>query len=338
MTANTNRRWLLASRPTGEPSIENFTLDEAPVPTPGDGEALVRSHYLSLDPYMRGRMRDAKSYVPPVELGAVMTGGAVGEVVASRDPSLAAGDIVEGLLGWQEYGVLPANQLRRVDPGLAPISTALGILGMPGITAYFGLLEIGQPKAGETVVVSAASGAVGGIVGQIAKIKGCRAVGIVGGPAKADYIRAELGYDAAVDYKAGGALTKAVAAACPDGVDVYFDNVGGPVSDAVLTRINFRARIPICGQISQYNLEKPEMGPRLTGLLLINRARMEGFIVFDFIKRYPEALKQLAEWLKAGDLTYREDVIDGFENMPAALIRLLRGENFGKQLVRVTGL
>jgi NADPH-dependent curcumin reductase CurA len=338
MTANTNRRWLLASRPTGEPSIENFTLDEAPVPTPGDGEALVRSHYLSLDPYMRGRMRDAKSYVPPVELGAVMTGGVVGEVVASRDPSLAAGDIVEGLLGWQEYGVLPANQLRRVDPGLAPISTALGILGMPGITAYFGLLEIGQPKAGETVVVSAASGAVGGIVGQIAKIKGCRAVGIVGGPAKADYIRAELGYDAAVDYKAGGVLAKAVAAACPDGVDVYFDNVGGPVSDAVLTRINFRARIPICGQISQYNLEKPEMGPRLTGLLLINRARMEGFIVFDFIKRYPEALKQLAEWLKAGDLTYREDVIDGFENMPAALIRLLRGENFGKQLVRVTGL
>jgi len=336
MTASTNRRWLLASRPKGEPSADNFTLDEAPIPTPGDGEALVRSLYLSLDPYMRGRMRDAKSYVPPVELGAVMAGGVVGEVVDSRDPSLAAGDIVEGLLGWQEYGVLPASQLRRVDPDLAPISTALGILGMPGITAYFGLLDIGQPQAGETVVVSAASGAVGGVVGQIAKIKGCRTVGIVGGPAKAEYIQAELGYDAAVDYKAGSVLAKAVAAACPDGVDVYFDNVGGAVSDAVLTRINFHARIPICGLISQYNLEAPELGPRLTGLLLINRARMEGFIVFDFIKRYPEALAQLSAWLKAGDLTYREDIVDGFENMPAALIRLLRGENFGKQLVRVT--
>ena len=338
MTANTNRRWLLASRPAGEPRVDNFTLDEAPVPAPGDGEALVRSHYLSLDPYMRGRMRDAKSYVPPVALGAVMTGGVVGEVVESRDPSLAAGDIVEGLLGWQEYGVLPANQLRRVDPELAPISTAVGILGMPGITAYFGLLEIGQPQAGETVVVSAASGAVGGVVGQIAKIKGCRTVGIVGGPAKADYIQAELGYDAAVDYKAGDRIGRAVAAACPDGVDVYFDNVGGRVSDAVLPRINLHARIPVCGQISQYNLEKPEMGPRLTGLLLVNRARMEGFIVFDFIKRYPEALSELAGWLKAGDLAYREDIIDGFENMPAALIRLLRGENFGKQLVRVTGV
>jgi len=336
MTASTNRRWLLASRPKGEPSADNFTLDEAPIPTPGDGEALVRSLYLSLDPYMRGRMRDAKSYVPPVELGAVMAGGVVGEVVDSRDPSLAAGDIVEGLLGWQEYGVLPASQLRRVDPDLAPISTAVGILGMPGITAYFGLLDIGQPQAGETVVVSAASGAVGGVVGQIAKIKGCRTVGIVGGPAKAEYIQAELGYDAAVDYKAGSVLAKAVAAACPDGVDVYFDNVGGAVSDAVLTRINFHARIPICGLISQYNLEAPELGPRLTGLLLINRARMEGFIVFDFIKRYPEALAQLSAWLKAGDLTYREDIVDGFENMPAALIRLLRGENFGKQLVRVT--
>jgi len=338
MTASTNRRWLLASRPVGEPSPDNFTLDEAPIPVPGDGEALVRSRYLSLDPYMRGSMRDAKSYVPPVALGAVMTGGVVGEVIESRDPSLTAGDIVEGLLGWQEYGVMPAKQLRRVDPDLAPISTALGILGMPGITAYFGLLDIGRPNAGETIVVSAASGAVGGVVGQIAKIKGCRTVGIVGGPAKADYIRSELGYDAAIDYKAGGTLSDAVGAACPDGVDVYFDNVGGRVSDAVLPHINLRARIPICGQISQYNLEAPEMGPRLTWLLLVNRARMEGFIVFDFIKRYPEALSQLAAWLKAGDLTYREDIVDGFENMPAALIRLLRGENFGKQLVRITDI
>ncbi len=338
MTTNSNRQWLLASRPAGEPSIDDFTLNEAPIPTPGDGEVLVRSHYLSLDPYMRGRMRDAKSYVPPVALGAVMGGGVVGEVIDSRDSALAAGDIVEGRLGWQEFGVLPATQLRRIDPDLAPISTALGILGMPGITAYFGLLDIGQPKAGETVVVSAASGAVGGVVGQIAKIKGCRAVGVVGGAAKADYIQAELGYDAAIDYKAGDRLGEAVAAACPDGVDVYFENVGGRVSDAILSHINLRARIPVCGLISQYNLERPEKGPRLTGLLLINRARMEGFIVFDYIKRYPEALAQLAGWLKEGRLKYREDIIDGFENMPRALIRLLRGENFGKQMVRVTGL
>jgi NADPH-dependent curcumin reductase CurA len=337
MTSTTNRQWLLRSRPAGEPGPDNFELHEAPMPAPGDGEALVRVRYLSVDPYMRGRMRDAKSYVPPVALGAVMTGGAVGEVIESRDPSLSTGDIVEGLIGWQEYGVLPAKQLRKIDPSLAPISTALGILGMPGITAYFGLLEIGQPKAGETVVVSAASGAVGGVVGQIAKIKDCRAVGTVGSDAKAAYIRDELGYDAAVNYRTADDLDAALAAACPDGVDVYFDNVGGRVSDAVLRRINLGARIPICGQISQYNLEKPEMGPRLTWLLLTNRARMQGFLVFDFAKRYPEALAQLAAWIAEGRLKYREDIIDGFENMPAALIRLFRGENFGKQLVRIVG-
>ncbi|MCP4329829.1 MAG: NADP-dependent oxidoreductase [Alphaproteobacteria bacterium] len=335
MTTPINRQWRLKSRPPGEPSPDNFELHEAPLPIPGDGEALVRSLYLSLDPYMRGRMRDAKSYVPPVPLGAVMTGGVVGEVVESRDPALKPGDIVEGLLGWQEYGTLPAKQLRPVDPSLAPISTALGILGMPGITAYFGLLEIGALKDGETVVVSAASGAVGGIVGQLAKIKGCRTVGTVGSAAKAAYVVDELGYDAAILYKTADDLDAEIAAACPDGVDVYFDNVGGVVSDAVLRRINVGARIPVCGQISQYNLEKPEMGPRLTGLLLVNRARMQGFIVFDFAKRYGEALEALAGWLSDGRLKYREDIIDGFENMPAALIRLLRGENFGKQLVRI---
>ncbi len=338
MATDTNRQWLLKSRPAGEPSADNFELCETPIPNPADGEALVRSHYLSLDPYMRGRMRDVKSYVPPVALGDVMTGGVVGEVLESRDPTLAAGDIVEGLLGWQEYGVLPAKQLRKIDPSLAPISTALGILGMPGITAYFCLLEIGQPKEGETVVVSAASGAVGGIVGQIAKINGCRTVGTVGGDAKAAYIVDELGYDAAINYRTADDLDAAISAACPDGVDVYFDNVGGVVSDAVLRRINMPARIPICGQISQYNLEKPETGPRLTWLLLVNRARMEGFIVFDYIRRYPEALGQLAAWLDSGQLKYREDVMDGFENMPAAFIRLLRGENFGKQLVRAAGV
>jgi len=336
MTQSVNRQWLLKSRPPGEPSPDNFELHEAPVPTPADGEALVRARYLSLDPYMRGRMRDAKSYAPPVALGAVMTGGGVGEVVDSRDPSLAEGDIVEGLLGWQEYGVLPARHLRKVDPDVAPISTALGVLGMPGITAYFCLLEIGRPQSGETVVVSAASGAVGAIVGQIAKLKGCRAVGTVGNDAKAVYIIDELGYDAAVNYKSAANLDEAIAAACPDGVDVYFDNVGGRVSDAIQRRINFRARIAICGQISQYNLEKPEMGPRLNWLLLTNRARMEGFLVFDFADRYAEALTQLAAWIRDGRLKYREDIIDGFENMPSALIRLLRGENFGKQLVRIT--
>jgi len=334
MTAETNRQWRLRSRPAGMPEPANFDLARTPMPSPGPGEALVRVHYWSLDPYMRGRMRDAKSYAPPVGLGDVMVGAAVGEVIRSEDPTLAVGTMVEGPVGWQEYGVLGAGELRRIEPRRAPISTALGLLGMPGRTAYFGLLDIGRPKPGETVVVSAAAGAVGSIVGQIAKIKGCRIVGIVGSDEKADMITDEYGFDAAVNYRATSDLGRSLADACPTGVDIYFDNVGGAVTDAALPLINIGARIPVCGQISQYNLDKPETGPRLTWLLLVNRALMKGFIVFDFADRYGEADNELMAWFEAGRLAYREDVIDGFERMPEAFIRLMTGSNVGKQLVR----
>ena len=338
--AETNRQWLLAARPTGEFDERAFTLVETPVPTPGPGEALVRTLWLSLDPYMRGRMREGKSYVAPVALGGVMEGGTVGEVVASNAPELKPGDIVEGRTGWQDYGVAPARHLRKVDPALAPISTALGILGMPGMTAYFGLIDVGQVKEGDTVVVSAASGAVGGAVGQIARIKGAkRVVGIAGGADKCAYCVEELGYDACLDYRGfgrdTGALIKALKAACPDGIDVYFDNVGSWISDAIYPLLNLRARVAICGMIAEYNLEKTEVAPRITRHLLVNRARVEGFIVSDYAKRWGEGVREMAGWLKAGKLKYREDVVDGLENAPRALLRLFRSENFGKQLVRV---
>src|SRR5690606_35838037 len=257
----TQRRVVLANRPQGEPSGQDFRVEEAPVPEPGPGQILVRAIYLSLDPYMRGRMRDVVSYAPVVQIGEVMPGGVVGEVVKSNNPNYTVGDIVEERLGWQEYGV-SSGGARKIDPAMAPISTANGILGMPGLTAYFGLFEVGQPKPGDTVVVSAASGAVGQVVGQLAKLAGCRAVGIAGGPKKCAFVKDELGFDDCVDYKAGGDLTAAVKAACPDGVDVYFDNVGGPVTDAVIANINFWARVAICGSISQYNSSEAEFGPR----------------------------------------------------------------------------
>ncbi len=335
MTARRNRRIVLAARPPGVPRESDFELVDAPMPEPGPGEVLVRGIYLSLDPYMRGRMRDAKSYTPPTALGDVMPGGVVGKVMASNDPDFGAGDIVEGALGWQEFAVSEGKALRPVDPALAPISTALGILGMPGMTAYFALLEIGRPKAGETVVVSAAAGAVGGLVGQIAKIEGCRAVGIAGSDAKCGYVTDELGFDAAINYKTAGDLDAALTEACPGGVDVYFDGVGGAITDAVLGHINLKARIVICGQISQYNLEKPEMGPRNLRILLVNRARMEGFLVFDYADRYPEGLARMSAWLRDGRLEYREDIVEGLERAPAAFIGLLQGRNFGKQLVKL---
>jgi hypothetical protein len=335
-----NRRWLLATRPPGEFDESAFRMDEAPVPEPKEGEVLVHNVWLSLDPYMRGRMRDVKSYASPVPIGGVMEGGTVGEVIASRNPHFKEGDIVEERLGWQEYGISTGKGMRKIDPALAPISTALGVLGMPGMTAYFGLLEVGQMKAGDTVVVSAASGAVGGVVGQIARIKEAkRVVGIAGGKAKCDYCTKELGYDACVDYRPLGRDTKklvdALRAACPDGIDVYFDNVGSWISDAIYPLINLRARIAICGMIAEYNLETPEVGPRFTRALLTNRARVEGFIVLDFAKRYGEAMKEMAAWVRGGTLKYREDVVDGLENAPRALMRLFKGENFGKQLVRI---
>jgi hypothetical protein len=296
---------------------------------------LVRVVYLSIDPYMRGRMSDARSYVPPVALGDVMEGGTVGEVVRSNHPRFAMGDVVEGRLGWQEYAVTDGKGVRKIDPSLAPISTAVGVLGMPGLTAYFGLLEVGQPKAGETVVVSAASGAVGGLVGQIAKLKGCRAVGLAGSDAKVDYLTRELGYDAGINYRTTPDLDAALRAACPGGIDVYFDNVGGRITEAVTRHVNPFARIAVCGLISQYNLTEPELAPRNERFVLVKRVRILGFLVFDFAARYKEGLAQLTEWLRQGRLKYREDVVDGLERAPDALLAVLQGRNFGKMLVRV---
>ncbi len=335
MIRNQNRKIVLAARPSGLPAEGDFRLVEEAMPEPGPGQVLVRGVYLSLDPYMRGRMNDAPSYAPPVGLGEVMVGGVVGEVMRSEDPGFAPGDVVEGPLGWQEYGVAAAGTLRKVDPGLAPISTAVGVLGMPGLTAYFGLLEVGRPEPGDTVVVSAAAGAVGAVVGQIAKIQGCRAVGIAGSEAKVAYLTDELGFDAGIDYKAAGNLDAALVAACPKGVNVYFDNVGGEVSDAVFRHLGSRARIAICGQISQYNLTEPELGPRNLRFMLVNRARMEGFLVFDFAPRYDEGLSRLGGWIREGRLKYKEDVVEGLDNAPAAFLRLFTGENFGKQLVKL---
>lgn len=335
MTAKTFRRVVLASRPAAEPKESDFRIEEAAIPEPGPREVLVRVIYLSLDPYMRGRMRDVKSYAPSVGIGEVMTGGTVGEVVKSNHPDFKVGDIVEDSLGWQEYAIGGGPKLRRVDPSIAPISTANGVLGMPGLTAYFGLFEIGQPKAGETVLVSAASGAVGQIVGQLARIAGCRVVGVAGGERKCAFVRDELGFDACIDYKGVGDLDQAVRAACPNGVDVYFDNVGGAVSDAAFRNMNFWGRIALCGAISQYNLASPELGPRLFGLFVGRRIRMQGFIVFDFALRYEAALAQLGRWIKDGRIKYREDIVQGIDKAPSAFIGLLRGENFGKLQVQL---
>ena len=335
MIRNRNRKFVLAARPTGMPKESDFRLVEEAMPEPGDGELLVRALYLSLDPYMRGRMRDAPSYVPPVGIGEVMTGGVVGEVMRSNNPDFATGEIVEGLLGWQEYVVSGGKGLRRIDPAAAPVSTALGILGMPGLTAYFGLLDVGRPEAGETVVVSAGAGAVGTVVGQIAKIKGCRSVGIVGAQAKVDYIVDELGFDAGIDYRATDDLDAALDKACPNGIGVYFDNVGGETTDAVFRHLATGARIVICGQISQYNLVRPEVGPRLFWPFIAKRLHMQGFLVFDFAERYPEGLEQLTRWLQAGKLKYKEDIVEGIENAPRAFLGLFQGKNLGKQLVRI---
>jgi len=330
-----NRQITLAARPSGFPTEGDFRLVEAPVPVPGEGEILVRNLYLSLDPYMRGRMNDTKSYAEPVAIGGVMTGEAVGRVIESKDARFREGDIAAGMTGWQEYGVLAAGEARKVDAGVAPVSTALGVLGMPGLTAYFGLLEIGRPKAGETVVVSGGAGAVGAVAGQIAKIKGCRVVGIAGSDAKVDYMTGELGFDAAFNYKTAASYYHKLAELCPGGIDVYFDNVGGAITDAVFRLINDRARVVICGQISQYNLKRPEMGPRFLWTLIVHQARVEGFLVFQFKERYEEGLRDLTRWVREGKIRYRESVAEGIENAPRAFIGMLRGENTGKQLVKV---
>ena len=328
-----NRQVLLASRPQGAPTEDNFRIVETPLPSPGTGEVLVRNQWLSLDPYMRGRMSDAKSYVPPATLGEVMVGQTVGVVERSNDPRFVAGDTVLTSLGWQSHGVARGGELEKVDATIAPASYYLGVLGMPGLTAWFGLFEVGMPKPGETVVVSAASGAVGSIVGQLAKLHGCRAVGIAGGPAKCDHVVRDLGFDACVDYKAGR-LVEDLRAACPDGVDVDFENVGGGVLEAMLKQMNRYSRIVVCGMIAEYNRTEA-YGYQGLRAILVNRIRVQGMLVFDWKERYPEARRALAALVGAGKLRYRESVADGLDAAPRAFIGLLKGENIGKQLVKL---
>ncbi|HEY6821781.1 MAG TPA: NADP-dependent oxidoreductase [Burkholderiales bacterium] len=326
-----NKRVVLASRPAGWVTEDNFRFESSSVPAPKEGEVLVKNLWLSLDPYMRGRMSEAKSYVKGVALGEVMVGQTVGEVLESRNPKFKAGDMVLTQLGWQLYGC--ATEVSKVDPSRAPLSYYLGILGMPGMTAYFGLKEIGQPKPGDTVVVSAASGAVGSVVGQLAKLWGCRAVGIAGGAEKCRYVVQELGFDACVDYKAGR-LEEDLGRLCPDGVDVHFENVGGAILDTLLRLMNLNSRIVVCGLISEYNATQP-YGYRNLRAVLVNRIRMQGMIVFDWKERYGEALKFLGEALSQGKLKYRESIVQGLEKAPQGLIALLKGGNFGKQLVKL---
>jgi NADPH-dependent curcumin reductase len=335
----TNLQIHLASRPTGEPTAANFRLVEAAVPELRDGQVLVRHHFLSLDPYMRGRMNDAKSYAQPQPLDQVMGGGTVGEVVASKHPAFAVGDKVVGMGGWQQYSVVDANQpgvLRKVDTTHVPLSAYLGAVGMPGVTAWYGLVKIINPKAGQTVVVSAASGAVGSAVGQLAKARGARAVGIAGGADKCAYVVDELGFDACIDYKAHRdlkSLSQALKEACPNGIDGHFENVGGLILDAVMLRSNAFCRVAMCGMISGYNGEPiPMAAPQL---ILVNRMTIEGFIVSEHMDVWPQALAELGQGVATGTLKYRETVADGLQAAPEAFIGLLKGRNFGKQLVKL---
>jgi len=333
VTTSVNRQILLKSRPEGAPGPDNFELVERPLPQAPEDGVLLRTLYLSLDPYMRGRMSAAKSYANPVEIGDVMVGGTVSEVIESRNAAFSKGDIVLGQAGWQEYSAAPGSRLRKLDPKAAPVSTALGVLGMPGMTAYTGLLEIGQPKPGETVVVAAASGAVGAVVGQIAKIKGCRAVGIAGGAKKCGFVKDELGFDECLDHNAPD-LARQLEAACPKGIDVYFENVGGAVQQAVWPLLNPFARIPVCGLIAQYNMTTPFPGPDMFSVLR-KRLLIRGFIVWDFADREQDFLHDVAAWIRSGKLKYREDFVDGLENAPQGFLGLLQGKNFGKLVVRV---
>jgi NADPH-dependent curcumin reductase CurA len=328
------RQVTLKARPQGEPTEDDFELVEADLPDPGPGEVLVRATMCSVDPYQRGRMSEARSYAKSLELGDVITSQTVGEVAESNHPGFSPGDAVVGQLGWTEHAVVPAHHVRRIPPGVPP-AAALHVLGATGLTAYFGLLDVGRPKPGDTVVVSGAAGAVGQLVGQIAKLMGCRTVGIAGGPEKVRDLTEEYGYDVGIDYK-GEDVKAALKAACPDGVDVYFDNVGGEITDLVLQRLALHARVVVCGQISQYNNQQPELGPRNLATLIVHRARIEGFLVTDYAHRSEEALPRLARWLAEGKLTYREHVTEGIENAPRAFIGMLRGENRGKTLVKVS--
>ncbi|WP_287799280.1 NADP-dependent oxidoreductase [Acidiphilium sp.] len=334
MSQPESRQFRLIRRPVGLPKREDFEFRVEPARPPESGEVMVGVEYISLDPAMRGWMNEGKSYIKPVGLGEVMRAGAIGTVIESRAEGFAAGDVVTGPLGVQSVATLAAKDCLKVDPSLAPKPLFISTLGMPGMTAYFGLLAVGEPKQGETVVVSAAAGAVGALVGQIAKIQGCRVVGIAGREDKCRYIVDELGFDAAIDYKTESVPDR-LRETCPNGIDVYFDNVGGQILDDCLARINLRARIVICGAISQYNSTTPVRGPANYLSLLVNRARMQGMIVFDWADRYPEGMRAMAGWLKEGKLKSREDIVDGLDNFPETLLKLFTGENFGKLVLKV---
>src|SRR3954454_11515052 len=329
----TNMQVLLASRPTGWVEESNFNIVETPIPKPGPGELLIKNHFLSLDPYMRGRMNDVKSYSPAVKIGEVMVGGTVGEVLESNHPKYKPGEFVVGRVGWQQYGVSDGEGLMKVDPKLVPLSAYLGVCGMPGATAWMGLLEYCAPKAGETVLVSAATGAVGSVVGQLAKLQGCRAVGIAGGAKKCEYAVKELGFDACLDYRAGK-LIDDLKAACPKGVDNYFENVGGEVMDAAFRVLNPFSRVALCGMISDYNATEA-YGTKMMRALLVNRVKLQGFIVFDRQDLYARAVAQLVSWVSHGKIKYHESVAEGLQNAPKAFIGLLKGQNLGKQLVNL---
>jgi len=341
-TTLSNRQIRLAKRPQGAATRDDWQFTTEPVAEPAEGGVLVKTLSLSLDPAMRGWMNEGKSYIAPVELGAVMRAGGVGRVVASRNPAFAVGDIVYGTLGVQEYALIPQEEIKRtglakIDLSLGTIGQWLNVLGMPGMTGYFGLMDIGEPKPGETVVVSGAAGAVGQTVGQLAKIKGCRAVGIAGGQAKCEFVVKELGFDACIDYKAGPAAVRdGLKTHCPKGIDIYFDNVGGDILDAALAKITRGARIIICGAISQYNNTTPIQGPKNYLSLLMNRARMQGMVVFDYADRYHLAIAEMSAYLKDGRMKSREDVVEGLETFPEALTKLFTGENFGKLMLKVS--
>lgn len=335
MHQRVNHQVRLKSRPSGIPQAEHFEIVEAPVPDPSNGQVLVRNIYLSVDPAMRGWVSAVANYAEPVALGAVMRSLAVGRVEESRSSDFHPGQYVTGMFGWQDYAVVDAAAIEREVGGSGlPISTSLGVLGLNGLTAYFGLLEIGQPQAGETAVVSTAAGAVGSCVGQIAKIKGCHTVGIAGGPDKVRVCREEFRYDSAVDYGADD-FESALDAACPDGIDVYFDNTAGPISDSVMRRLALGARVVICGTASIASWDPPPQGPRVERHLLVKRARMQGFLIFDYVQRSPEALRELESWVRNGQIRYREDILEGIEQAPASIAGLYRGENLGKRLIRI---
>lgn len=329
-----SRQFLLAKRPVGVPTQENWQRTETELPALGDMQIKVKVLAISLDPAMRGWMNEGKSYIPPVAIGEVMRAAGVGQVIESTDDKFKPGDYVQGTFGVCDYAVVSGKGVNKIDPSIAPLERYLGVLGMPGMTAYFGLLETGQPKAGETVVVSGAAGAVGTVVGQIAKIKGCTVVGIAGGKEKCDYLVNELGFDGAIDYK-NEDVKQGLKRTCPNGVDVYFDNVGGDILDDVLTRINMKARIVVCGAISQYNNTTAVKGPSNYLSLLVNRARMEGIVVFDNVANYPKAAAQMAKWIAEGKLLAKEHVVEGLDTFPDTLLMLFRGENFGKLVIKV---